>query len=171
MLFKADIQRKKAIFANDGGSHGLLRILLSDGTGAMALYRLARWFHKYRLTPLAYIFQWTNKLLNGCVIGVGAEFGPGLVIMHPMGIVINSKVVGGDNITLESGVVIGDEKGRSPSLGNDIFVGSGAKIIGDLRLGDGVKVGANAVVTRSAGEGATLLGVPAKPYNKKHRES
>lgn len=166
MLFKADILRKQEIFANDGGRHALLRILLSDGTGAMALYRLTRWFYKYRLSPLAYAFQWVNKLLNGCVIGMGADFGPGFVIMHPIGIVINSKVVGGKNITLESGVVIGDEKGRSPSLGNDIFVGSGAKIIGDLRLGDGVKVGANAVVIRSADDGATLLGIPATPYTK-----
>ena len=171
MLFRTDIHRKREIFANDGGRNGLLRILLSDGTGAMALYRLSRWFYKWRLSPLAYLLQWINKLLNGCVIGVGAEFGPGFVIMHPVGIVINSKVVGGNNITLESGVVIGDEKGRSPSLGNEIFVGSGAKIIGDLRLGDGVKVGANAVVTRSAGEGATLLGIPAEPYKKEHRES
>ena len=80
--------------------------------------------------------------------------------------VINSKVKGGSNVTIESGVVIGDEKGRSPVLGNDIFIGAGAKIIGELQLADQVKVGANAVVTKSAPAGATMLGIPAKPYSR-----
>ena len=92
--------------------------------------------------------------------------------MHPVGIVINSKVVGGHNITLESGVVIGDEKGRSPLLSNNIFIGAGAKIIGLLSIDDDVRVGANAVVTKSVNKGSTMLGIPAKPYTKtnKHKE-
>ena len=90
--------------------------------------------------------------------------------MHPQGIVINSKVKGGRNIILESGVVIGDEKGRSPRLGDNIFVGAGAKIIGDLEVGDNVKVGANAVLTKAAPAGATMLGVPATPYGLARNE-
>ncbi|MEH6625331.1 MAG: hypothetical protein V7739_02720 [Motiliproteus sp.] len=161
---RADLKRKQQIFEEDGATVSFLRILMSDGTTANILYRCMRWFAGHRLSLVAYLFQYLNKLLNGCVIGIGAEFGHGFVIMHPVGIVINSKVRGGVNVTLESGVVIGDEKGKSPKLLNNIFVGSGAKIIGQLLLENNVKVGANAVVTKDAAEGSTLLGIPAKPY-------
>jgi len=73
-------------------------------------------------------------------------------------------VRGGANITIESGVVIGDEKGRSPVLENDIFIGAGAKVIGAVNIGEHVKIGANAVVTKSAPAAVTMLGIPAKPY-------
>ena len=82
--------------------------------------------------------------------------------MHPVGIVINSKVSGGINITLESGVVMGDAKGASPLLGNTIFIGSGAKIIGGMTIGDAVNIGANAVVVKDVPSNTTAVGVPAK---------
>ncbi|MGK2234181.1 MAG: serine O-acetyltransferase [Colwellia sp.] len=165
---KADLKRKQQIFAEDGASVSMLRILMADGTSANILYRCMRWSATHKLGLLAYFFQWANKFLNGCVIGSGANFAAGFVIMHPIGIVINSKVIGGQNITLESGVVIGDEKGRSPVLENNIFVGAGAKIIGALTIADDVKVGANAVVTKSANKGETMLGIPARAYIKKN---
>ena len=164
----ADLKRKQQIFADDGAHVSMLRIWMADGTSANVLYRCMRWCATHRLGLLAYFFQWANKFLNGCVIGSGANFAPGFVIMHPVGIVINSKVVGGNNITLESGVVIGDEKGQSPVLANNIFVGAGAKIIGALTVADDVKIGANAVLTKNANKGATMLGIPAKAYVKKN---
>lgn len=167
---KADFRRKQEIFRLDGASVSMLRIVMADGSSANIIYRWMRWCANHNLGLLAYFFQWLNKFMNGCVIGSGAEFGPGFVIMHPVGIVINSKVKGGSNITLESGVVIGDEKGKSPRLGSELFVGSGAKIIGDLDVADQVKVGANAVLTKSAEEGATMLGIPAKAYRRKSAE-
>ncbi|WP_432454619.1 MULTISPECIES: serine O-acetyltransferase [unclassified Agarivorans] len=170
-FLKADFRRKQQIFADDGAPTSMLRIVMADGSSANIIYRTMRWCATHQLALLAYFFQWLNKFLNGCVIGSGAEFGPGFVIMHPVGIVINSKVSGGANITLESGVVIGDEKGKSPRLGNDIFVGAGAKIVGDLELEDLVKVGANAVLTKSAPRGATMLGIPAKVYHKAENEA
>ncbi|MFT5545157.1 MAG: serine O-acetyltransferase [Rheinheimera aquimaris] len=162
----ADLRRKQQIFHEDGANVSMLRVVMADGTCANVLYRLMRWFAEMKLSPLAYLCYQLNKLLNGCVIGIGADFGPGFVLMHPVGVVINSKVRGENNITLESGVVIGDEKGRSPVLGNDIFIGAGAKVIGSVHIGNKVKVGANAVVTKSAPESATMLGVPAKPYSR-----
>lgn len=167
----ADLRRKQQIFAEDGANVSMLRIWLADGTSANVIYRLMRCCAKYRLAPLALFFQWLNKFINGCVIGAGADFSAGFVIMHPVGIVINSKVRGGNNITLESGVVIGDEKGHSPRLANNIFVGAGAKIIGDLEVADEVKIGANAVLTKSAPQGATMLGIPAVPYQRKANSS
>ena len=165
---KADLKRKQQIFADDGAHVSMLRIWIADGTSANVLYRCMRWCATHKLGLLAYFFQWMNKFLNGCVIGSGADFAAGFVIMHPVGIVINSKVVGGHNITLESGVVIGDEKGQSPVLANNIFVGTGAKIIGALTIANDVKIGANAVLTKNANKGATMLGIPAKPYEKKN---
>lgn len=169
---RADLQHKREIFQADSGVEmSSLRLWLSDGTGANVLYRIMRWTADKRLTPIAYLFQYINKLLNGCLIGIHADFGPGFVIMHPVGVIINSKVRGGTNITLESGVVIGDNKGLSPVLGNDIFVGAGAKIFGDIKIGNGVKIGANAVVCKSAAEGALMLGVPAEPRWSEGREN
>lgn len=167
---KADLKQKQKIFAEDGAHVGMLRILMADGTSANVIYRIMRWFAEHNLAIIAYVFQWLNKFLNGCVIGVGADFDKGFVIMHPVGIVINSKVKGGQNITLESGVVIGDEKGLSPVFERDVFVGAGAKIIGCLTVEANVKIGANAVVTKSAPAYSTMLGIPAKPYKKKISE-
>lgn len=163
----ADLKRKQQIFREDGADVSMLRIWMADGTSANVIYRMMRWCAAHKLGLVAYFFQWLNKFVNGCVIGSGADFAPGFVIMHPVGIVINSKVKGGNNITLESGVVIGDEKGKSPVLGNHLFVGAGAKIIGELTVEDNVKIGANAVLTKTAPAGATMLGIPAKPYVKK----
>lgn len=167
---KADLKQKQKIFAEDGAKVGMIRILMADGTSANILYRTMRWFANHNLAIIAYAFQWLNKFLNGCVIGIGAEFDKGFVIMHPVGIVINSKVKGGENITLESGVVIGDEKGKSPTFGHNIFIGAGAKVIGELIVEDNVKIGANAVLTKSAPAGSTMLGIPAKPYQKQIKE-
>ena len=149
----------------------MLRIFMADGTSANVLYRCMRWCAIRKLGLVACFFQWLNKYLNGCVIGSGADFAPGFVIMHPVGIVINSKVTGGNNITLESGVVIGDEKGQSPKLANNIFVGAGAKVIGGITVAEHVKIGANAVLTKDAYAGSTMLGIPAKAYKKKSDEA
>ena len=166
---KADLKRKQEIFAEDGAQVSMLRILMADGTSANIIYRCMRWCATHRLGLIAYFFQWLNKFINGCVIGSGANFSAGFVIMHPVGIVINSKVIGGHNITLESGVVIGDEKGKSPYLQNNIFIGTGAKIIGQLTIEDNVKVGANAILTKNANNGSTMLGIPAKAYLKDNK--
>jgi len=162
----ADLRRKKSIFISDGAKTNNIKILLSDGTSANVLYRLMRYCAHGVLTPFAYFFQYINKLLNGCIIGLHAEFDEGFVLMHPIGVIINSKVKGGKNITIESGVVIGDEKGNSPRLDDNIFIGAGAKIIGKVNIEDDVKIGANAVVVKSAPKGSTMLGIPAKPLIK-----
>lgn len=168
--FISDIETKKQVLMNEGYSISMLRVLLSDGTSANLLYRLTQWLLAYKLSPLAIITIWLNRVINGCVIGAAASFEDGFVIMHPVGVVINSKVRGGRNIIVESGVVIGDEKGQAPVLGDNIFVGAGAKIIGGISVGSNVKIGANAVVVKDVPNNVTVVGIPAKIINKGVKE-
>ncbi len=163
---KSDIKQKQQIFFDEGYQVSIIRTLLSDGTSANVLYRLTSWLVNHHLSLFAIITLWLNRVINGCVIGAAAQFDKGFVIMHPVGVVINSKVKGGCNITIESGVVIGDEKGQAPVMGNNIFVGAGAKIIGGISIGNNVKVGANAVVVKNVPNNVTVVGIPAKIISK-----
>jgi serine O-acetyltransferase len=161
-LISLDFHRKKEIFIEDGANPSTLRMLFTDGTSANVFYRIMFCFSKYKfLMPFALFFQHVNRVYNGCVIGVKFEAKSGFVIMHPIGVVINSKTKVGNNITIESGVVIGAEKGLSPCLGDNIFIGAGAKIIGNVIIGSNVKIGANAVVVTDIPSNSTALGIPA----------
>ena len=86
--------------------------------------------------------------------------------MHPIGVVINSGVKGGKNIVIESGVVIGAARNslpvEVPTLGDDVFIGAGAKVLGGITVGNHVKIGANAVVVKDIPDGSTAVGVPAR---------
>jgi serine O-acetyltransferase len=161
-LLLSDLRAKQRLYQQYGGPCSLLKAVLADGTLANLLYRLQGVFVRWRLAPLALLPHWVNKWLNGCVIGVKAQFGPGFVLVHPVGVVINSAVRGGCNVWLESSVVIGDNRGGVPVLGDDVFVGSGAKVIGGLTIGSGARIGANAVVLHDVPAGATAVGIPAR---------
>ena len=161
-----DLKYKNECFFGEYRPGAFLKILMSDGTSAVILYRLSRFFRKLHLGFMGFIFSELNRVLNGCVIGRDAQFGKGFVIMHPFGIVINSGVRGGDSIVIESSAVIGAARNglpvKVPNLGSNIFIGSGAKILGDIRIGDNVKIGANAVVLKDVPGNSTAVGVPAK---------
>jgi serine O-acetyltransferase len=166
-MLLADLKAKQALYAEYEAPVSLLRIVLTDGTVATMLYRLMNWMARHRLLPAALFVHLINKWMNGCVIGVRSEFGPGLVLIHPIGIVINSRVRGGANVRIESGVGIGENRGRCPMLGDDIFVGSGAKLIGGITIGSGARIGANAVVVHDVAAGTTVVGIPAKPMTRR----
>jgi serine O-acetyltransferase len=163
MLLLDDLRAKQALYAEAGPAPSMLKVAMSDGTLANLLFRLQEGLSKLGLPVVALLPHLLNKWLNGCVIGVKARFGPGFVLVHPIGVVINSSVRGGRNVWLESSVVIGENRGAFPVLEDDIFVGSGAKIIGGVRVGSRVRIGANAVVTKDCPAGATMLGIPAVP--------
>jgi serine O-acetyltransferase len=140
----------------------LLKVLVADGTAAMILYRLMQWSRRWRLAPLEMVFNKLNAVCCNCIIGRGAEFGPGFVLIHSTGIVINGQVRGGSNVHHEHQVTIGAERRQAPTLGSDVFIGAGAKVIGPVRIGDGAKVGANAVVVDDVPPYSTVVGIPAK---------
>jgi len=157
-----DLRRKAEWYDLKPTRKSLLRMCLSDGSTAQLLYRTMRYCQTRGLKPLAMFLYRLNAGMGHAVIGRDADLGPGLVILHSLGIVINSEVRAGRNLVLEHGVTIGAEKGRSPVLGDNVFIGAGAKIIGPVRVGSDVKIGANAVVTRDLPDGATAVGIPAR---------
>lgn len=167
MRLTQDFKHKAKCYYGKDDWAGCLRVFASDGSSAMVLYRLAGFFQKIYLAPLGWALAWLNKLLNGCVIGRNAEFGPGFVIMHPAGIVINGGVQGGSGVVIESGVVIGAARSglpvRVPVIGDRVFIGAGAKILGGIKVGNNVTIGANAVVVKDVPDGRTVVGVPARP--------
>jgi serine O-acetyltransferase len=146
-----------------------LRTLFTDGTAAVILYRLMQWSRRYRLAPLEMIFNKANAVLCNCVIGRGAEFGPGLVMIHSTGVVINGRVRGGRGVHIEHQVTIGAERRLTPVLGNDVYIGAGAKIVGAVTVGDGARIGANAVVIRDVPANRTAVGVPARIVRSSRR--
>lgn len=162
----ADLRAKQQLYSENGNSVSLLRVCFTDGTLAVCLYRLMSGLQSVRLAPLAFGVHLVNKWICGCVIGVGAKFGPGFILIHPIGVVINSRVRGGSHVWLESGVVIGENRGQCPVLGDHIFVGSGAKIIGPVNVSSHTRVGANAVLLHDTKPHDTVVGIPARPVVK-----
>lgn len=142
--------------------------LLTVKYAAVVLYRasqsVGKWF------PLgASVIKQINHLLTGADLAWENEVGPGLILHHPTGVVIGPGVRAGKNLQLNQGVTIGfgsfqgDQWEAAPTLGNNMLLGAGARVIGKVRLADNIKVGANAAVVKSCDiEGATLVGVPAR---------
>jgi serine O-acetyltransferase len=165
-LIRSDIVAKADWLYGQVTGRTILKTLFTDGTAAMILFRLMEGAQRVKLAPLAMLFNKLNVIFGHCIIGRGATFGPGFVLIHSQGVVINTAVRGGCRIRIEHQVTIGAEKGRAPVLGDDIFIGAGAKVIGGGRIGNGVKIGANAVVVDSAPDGATMVGIPARPVER-----
>jgi serine O-acetyltransferase len=128
----------------------------------MIWYRLMQWAGRWRLAPLEMLFNKLNAVCCNCIIGRGAQFGPGFVLIHSTGVVINGRVRGGEQIHIEHQVTIGAERRESPVLGDRVFLGAGAKILGNVSIGDDARIGANAVVVDDVPSGATVVGIPAK---------
>jgi serine O-acetyltransferase len=158
----ADLTEKAQWCYQSSSARAIVKTVLTDGTFAIVLYRLMQWSRRLRLVPLEMLFNKCNAVLCQCIIGRGAEFGPGFVLIHSNGVVINGAVRGGKNIHIEHQVTIGAERNKSPTLGDGIFIGAGAKIIGPVTIGDGARIGANAVVVDDVPPYATAVGVPAR---------
>ena len=161
-IIAADIRLKAEWNYGSAARRDIAKALLTDGTAAMILYRLMQWSRRCRLAPFEMLFNKLNTVFCNCIIGRGAEFGPGFVLIHSTGVVINGQVQGGSRIYIEHQVTIGAEQRESPILGSDVFIGAGAKIIGAVRLGDGCRVGANAVVVEDVPPHSTVVGNPAR---------
>jgi serine O-acetyltransferase len=162
-LIQSDIGAKSRWLYESDDLRSQLKTLATDGTAAMVLYRLMQGSRRAHLPALEMLFNKLNTTLGGAIIGRGAEFGPGFVLIHAQGVVINGSVRGGADVKIEHQVTIGAEQRASPTLGDGVFVGTGAKIVGPVTIGDRARIGANAVVVHDVPPETTVVGVPAKP--------
>ncbi len=141
-------------------------VLLYAGFHAIAAYRIAHVLWKWKIPVIPRAISQFARFLTGIEIHPGAQIGKGLFIDHGMGVVIGETTIIGDGVTLFQGVTLGGtgkEKGkRHPTLGNNIVVGTGAKVLGNIVIGDNSYIGANAVVIKDVPPNATVVGVPGR---------
>lgn len=161
------IEDIRAYRKNDPAARSALEVaLLYNGFHAILFYRAAHWLYAHRLRFLARMLSQLAKFLTGVEIHPAAKIGRRLVIDHGTGIVIGATAEIGDDCLLYQGVTLGgtgkDVGKRHPTLGNNIMVGCGAKILGPFKVGDNARIAANSVVLREVPENATVVGVPGR---------
>ncbi|MBT9139973.1 MAG: Serine acetyltransferase [Dehalococcoidia bacterium] len=156
-----------AIFERDPAAKSFWEVVLCyPGLHAILLYRLAHSLHKRGLILLPRVISQIARLVSGVEIHPGAKIGNGVFIDHGMGVVIGETAEVGDNVTLYQGVTLGGtgkEKGkRHPTVGNNVVIGTGAKILGPVVIGDYAKIGAGSVVLNNVPANTTVVGVPGR---------
>jgi len=161
MLFYGDI---KAAQKKDPAAKSFLEILLLyHGLHALVHYRIAHIFYKMRLYFLARLISQVSRFMTGIEIHPGAKIGRRFFIDHGMGVVIGETAIIGDDVLLYQGVTLGGtglEKGkRHPTIGNNVVIGGGAKVLGNITVGDNSYIGANAVVIKDVPPNSTVVGV------------
>lgn len=166
-MFRAIREQIDTIFREDPAAKSTLEIILCySGFHAILWHRVAHRLYEARLYLLARIMSSLARLLTGVEIHPGAKIGRRFFIDHGMGVVIGETAELGDDVLLYQNVTLGGtghEKGkRHPTLGNHVVVGSGAKILGNIRIGDNVKIGAGSVVIHPVPDNSTVVGIPGR---------
>ena len=141
-------------------------ILLYPGLHAIVAHRYAHFFYRHKFYLTARIISQISRMFTGIEIHPGAKIGKGLFIDHGMGIVIGETAEIGDNCTIYQNVTLGgtgkDKGKRHPTIGNNVLIGCGAKVLGPFKVGDNAKIAANAVVLYEVPDNSTAVGVPAR---------
>ncbi len=172
VMFKNIRYDIKSILERDPAArNGFEVFLLYSGFHALLWYRAAHFFYKLKMKFIARLLSQLGRWFTGIEIHPGATIGRGLMIDHGMGVVIGETTVIGDDCTIYQGVTLGGtgkEKGkRHPTIGNNVMIGSGAKILGPFKVGDNSKIAAGAVVLSEVPEDCTAVGIPARVVRKK----
>ena len=145
------------------GGWDVLRLLWRHPSAwAAVIYRASNWCHRHGIRLLPTILERLNMLLFGLEISPAIPIGPGLYIAHPYGTVINASRVGANASFIHSITIGMRGEWDFPILGDAVFIGAGARVLGGITLGDGCSVGANAVVLSDVPPGMTAVGVPAR---------
>ena len=158
----------RAVLQRDPAARSKLEVaLLYPGFHAVVFHRLSHGLWRRGFRFLARLVATMSRFVTGIEIHPGATIGPGFFIDHGFGVVVGETTEIGSDVTLYQGVTLGGtslEPGkRHPTLGNDVIVGAGAKVLGPINLGDCVRVGSNAVVVKDVAPNTTVVGIPAKP--------
>lgn len=165
-MFSQMIRDAKAIAHRDPAAKNVFEVmLLYPGFHAVVHHRWAHWCYVHKMFFLARLISQLSRFFTGIEIHPGAKIGGGLFIDHGMGVVIGETAEVGDNCTIYHGVTLGgtgkDKGKRHPTIGNNVLIGTGAKILGPFKVGDNARIAANAVVLQEVEEDTTVSGVPA----------
>ena len=157
----------RSVMERDPAAGSELEVLLTySGVHAVIVHRAAHWFYKHDHKLIARLISQTMRGITGIEIHPGAKIGKGLLIDHGSGVVIGETAEIGDYCLLYQGCTLGgtgkDHGKRHPTLGNNVMVGAGAKILGPFKVGDNAKIAANAVVLKEVPPNSTAVGVPAR---------
>ncbi|MBM4132407.1 MAG: serine O-acetyltransferase [Nitrospira sp.] len=166
-MFSRINQDLQAVFDRDPAATSKLEVVLTyAGFHALLAYRVSHWLKAHGVPFIPRAISQLARWLTGIEIHPAAKIGQSFFIDHGMGVVIGETAEIGDYVTLFQGVTLGGtgkEHGkRHPTLGNHVVVGAGAKILGGIKVGDNVKIGANSVVLKSVPPNSTVTGVPAR---------
>ena len=166
-MFRAIKEQIDTIFREDPAATGVLEIVFCyPGLHAILLHRVAHKFYGWRWRFVARFISQIGRALTGIEIHPGAKIGRRFFIDHGMGVVIGETAEVGDDVLLYQGVTLGGtgkEQGkRHPTLGNHVVVGTGAKVLGNIRIGDHVKIGAGSVVIHPVPDHSTVVGIPGR---------
>jgi len=159
-----DIQ---AALDRDPAARSALEVLLCyPGLHALYFHRVAHWLWNHRLRTLGRFVSHVSRFLTGIEIHPGAVIGPGLFIDHGMGVVIGETTEIGENVTIYQGVTLGgtslEKKKRHPTIGNNVVIGAGAKILGPFKVGDNSRIGSGSVVVKEVPPNSLVVGVPGQ---------
>nr|AYM55761.1 hypothetical protein [uncultured bacterium] len=156
-----------SVFERDPAARTSWEVLTCyPGLHALYIHKVASWFWRHRLRWFGRFTSHVGRMLTGIEIHPGAQIGRRVFIDHGMGVVIGETAEVGDDVTLYHGVTLGGTswgKGkRHPKLGKGVVIGTGAKVLGPITVGDGAKIGSNAVVVKDVPANATVVGVPGR---------
>lgn len=170
-IMREDIQ---TVFAKDPAARSTLEVLLCyPGLHALWLHRLAHFLWQRRLRLPARLISHLSRFLTGIEIHPGAIIGRRFFIDHGAGVVIGETSEIGDDVLIYQGVVLGgtttEKKKRHPTLGNNVVLGAGAIALGSITIGEGARIGSGSVVIKSVPPGVTVVGVPGRSVEDRHK--
>ena len=173
----------ESIKKRDPAAKSILSIILTyPGVKAVFFHQISNFFYKAGFDLIARIISQTIRFFKGIEIHPGAKIGKNLFIDHGMGVVVGETSEIGDNVTIYHNVTLGGSspsidserqrhEKRHPTIGNDVVIGSGAQIIGPIKVGNNSRIAANAVVVKDVPENATMVGIPAKAVKLENKGS
>lgn len=169
--FKACLDRDPAA----RGFFGVFEVLFTySGFHSILLHRITHFLYFFHIPLVPRILSQINRFLTGIEIHPGAKIGKGFFIDHGMGVVIGETTEVGDYVTLYQGVTLGGtgkEAGkRHPTIGHNVVIGAGAKILGNIKIGHNVKIGSNSVVLKDVPDNSTVVGIPGRVVRHKGKK-
>ncbi len=171
-MFKQINDDIEYILENDPAARSKIEVFfLYPSVHALISHRIAHFFYRHKMFFIARLISQINRFITGIEIHPGAKIGSAILIDHGMGVVIGETAVIGNRVTIYHGTTLGGtgkETGkRHPTVGNDVVIGAGAKVLGPITIGDNSKIGANSVVLKNVPENSTVVGIPGKIINNK----